>query len=1079
MRSLLNAFILFFVLSGSLFGQQFYRSNGIVLFNRGQYETAIDSMIQWSELHPTEKGIAYYYVGESYYTLGVDELSPVKAISFFTEAIDFFNKALNQTDLNTIYASKKEDAFYKRAWSQFRLAELQHNPILYLERAYSGFSSLTDSQSDTLGLYAKYMVGETQLRMAVWRRYRSVISSNSGEAVELIQEAIRNLNLAKNKYEQIANQDQGTAYLRACALFKIQDVLFEWAQLYQGMDVSRFSQVNDLIKKENSIETAISLYQQANFRAVLQNIDRLLKIKFEPLVFYASASKLLSLYLITDNEMYRYQFHSAVDSIRKGELQAEKSFLQGVLDHNSNVNSDVFLRLADLNTSHYMKAAKDDPEALYWLGWAQFAANMAEAEVQFENFLQYTESYLFEPRLNILREDARFRIFLLRFDQHAGDRDYLRVLKQELELFSPQISNIQEQKRFLLQLIRVGLGEPIWGQILSGPNTSQRLEDAFYLIRNMLERATRVIGKERVPYLAYLDKLYEITEPRRTSETTFYRGLSLFLRAEIQETSENKRNLYLSAADTLKKIGGEYQYESMYVQARSYFAAAKHESRPGRRSGLYEKAKPLFIRLINEVQSLRSVYYLGEIYRIRGNDLAAKRCYETVMKKTQNKIDGKFWYNNAMAGIQSSRIIGDTLQLYGIDINQVKFPEELLVINNEVISLEKFADPDYIRRLYIDEAIQYYLKYGPSKRTLYPSAFRLSVSRFKQRDFGSMTAGIREKVPAITSGLKLQVILPKGIFQEPLVTLNGIPIEKNQYGFYQRAPIPLNQIMEIRVISDGCYPYIETHQFSQPGIEHQVVSLVQQLSFISEGYGKSNNVQLVPFSERLDGSSILLPLNLPLRSNTFLSRDYQSKIFLRDIAYSEVINRFLVVSSESDQLLIYRNDAMLSKEGTLQLITQIEENQLKSPEGIAVDRQGRIYITDWASHRVVVFQSDGTFIKSFGQFGKNTNLNIGKPVRFVFPMRIAIAEDRDGMFIDGERYFHPPQIFIADRNGIHLVNSDGIYWDTLVPRSIERGEIYDIITVNYGSDVQLYVADRKSGEIECFSARTTKGGYVR
>ena len=494
MRSLYNAFMLFIIICSSAFAQQFYRSNGIDLFNQGQYEAAIDSMMQWGDTHSAEKGIACYYAGESNYTLGVDELSPDKAISFFTNAVDVLNKALNQSDLNSVYASKKEDVVYKRAWSNFRLAELADNPAIYLERAYDDFNRLTVSQSDTLGLYAKYMVGETQFRMALWYRYLSAVSSNTGEAVEFMQEAIRNLNLAMNVYRQIVNQDQGSSYFRTCASFKIQDIVCEWGHLYQGLDDTVFGQIRDSMKKENSTATAVALYKQVNYLSVLQNIDHFMKIKFEPLAFYSRAHDLLSLYLLTNDELYRYQFNSVLDSIKSSDLQSEKYFLQGIRDHNSEITSDVYRRLADFNTSIYMKAAKDNPEALYWLGWVQFAANMDEAESQFERFVQNTESSLYEPRLNILREDARFRIFLLRFDRNTGDQKYLTTLKQQLEQFSPRNADIREQKKFLLQLVRVDLGEPIWGEILSGPNTAQRLDDAFYLIRHMLERATRVIG---------------------------------------------------------------------------------------------------------------------------------------------------------------------------------------------------------------------------------------------------------------------------------------------------------------------------------------------------------------------------------------------------------------------------------------------------------------------------------------------------------------------------------------------------------------------------------------------------------
>ncbi len=46
-------------------------------------------------------------------------------------------------------------------------------------------------------------------------------------------------------------------------------------------------------------------------------------------------------------------------------------------------------------------------------------------------------------------------------------------------------------------------------------------------------------------------------------------------------------------------------------------------------------------------------------------------------------------------------------------------------------------------------------------------------------------------------------------------------------------------------------------------------------------------------------------------------------------------------------------------------------NQLLGPVGVKVDQQGNIYVADTGNHRIQVFNSNGTFLRMFGQQGKD------------------------------------------------------------------------------------------------------------
>ena len=1076
MRFIRSAFLFILLAAGNGIGQQFYKSGALEYFNRGQYQAAVDTLVKWADAYTSERGIAYYYMGECYYNMGLEANVPSEAARRFREGLDYLNRANQQTDLRTLYPEKSDEARYKWAWCSFRLAELEADPLVSLERARSGFTDVSSSRDDSLSIHSLTMVGEVNLRMAAWKRIQMHLSANVGQAGELAQEAVDHLKNAENAFRRVAASNRASVYLRTCARLKMGDVLIERGRVYQRMPDNLFARVRDAEKKATQAETSAEAFLRVDYASLLNAMDRQMRNTLEPIAVYGRSVHFLDLYLLTGEDRYKQRLNSSLDSLRWDEFREEKAFLQASRDYTTPIDNESFLRLTDARTSFYAQAAGTNPEAWYWMGWAQFIANETESERSFDRFLRESASLASDPRMSVLREDARYRMLLLSFDKNAANLNTLAGLRNAIEAFDPRVQFIQEQKRLLLQLVRVGLGESIWRQILRAPTTEDKLKDAFILIRNMLIRATRVTGQERVPYLLYLDKLFQITEERRSLETSFYRGLSMFLRAEIQESAQDKRQFYITAADMLKGSEGNYRYEGMYVQARSYFAAAKHESNSDRMNRVYERAKPIFVQLINDAQSLRSVYYLGEIFRNQGNDHAARRCYEIVVQKTEGKSEGAFWYNNATAGIQSCGSSGNAASLNGIRIENVTFPENVPMVDGVKVSLERFADPEYIRRQYWEEGVNFLLKFGKSMRTLYPSAFRLQASRYGRYAFDAVTANIWERIGAIASGLQIRVVTKDGDTGGVTVSLDGAPIQKDENGFYNKASLPMSQAVKIRVEGDGYYPYVCEYSFLRPGLEKLVIPLSRRILFDNQGTGVEAGVDTVVFSKRLDANIVMHSEGATLPQTSFLYKDFQSDVVYRDFVYSKWLDGYLVVHSGMENLLLYRNDAMVSKEGEFPLIFPEEIERLMSPEGIAVDSRGNIYIVDWGNHRISVFQKDGSFVRSFGGFGTNNPADAGKTVQFMFPTRIAIAEDSEGLDVEGEKIYESPHIFVADRNGIHLMDQNGIYLETVVSSGNEKGWLYGLAVRGYGPGLRLYVVDRRTGRIGRFGGRSTGGG---
>jgi sugar lactone lactonase YvrE len=101
-------------------------------------------------------------------------------------------------------------------------------------------------------------------------------------------------------------------------------------------------------------------------------------------------------------------------------------------------------------------------------------------------------------------------------------------------------------------------------------------------------------------------------------------------------------------------------------------------------------------------------------------------------------------------------------------------------------------------------------------------------------------------------------------------------------------------------------------------------------------------------------------------------------------------NRFLyVVDTQQDQVIVYDAD-------TLKLLRRIgtggknhfltSPGDFGAPQGVAVDGDGNVYVTDTLNDRVEIFDADGTFISLFGKAGDG-------PGTFARPKGIAVDGD--------------------------------------------------------------------------------------
>jgi len=87
----------------------------------------------------------------------------------------------------------------------------------------------------------------------------------------------------------------------------------------------------------------------------------------------------------------------------------------------------------------------------------------------------------------------------------------------------------------------------------------------------------------------------------------------------------------------------------------------------------------------------------------------------------------------------------------------------------------------------------------------------------------------------------------------------------------------------------------------------------------------------------------------------------------------DTTNRFLyVVDTQQDQVIVYDADSLkllrrIGTGGKNHFLTT--PGDFGAPQGVAVDGDGNVYVTDTLKNRVEIFDADGTFVSEFGKHG--------------------------------------------------------------------------------------------------------------
>jgi len=165
-------------------------------------------------------------------------------------------------------------------------------------------------------------------------------------------------------------------------------------------------------------------------------------------------------------------------------------------------------------------------------------------------------------------------------------------------------------------------------------------------------------------------------------------------------------------------------------------------------------------------------------------------------------------------------------------------------------------------------------------------------------------------------------------------------------------------------------------------------------------------------------------------------------------------NRFLyVVDTQQDQVIVYDAD-------TLKLLRRIgtggknhfltSPGDFGAPQGVAVDKDGDVYVTDTLNDRVEIFDADGSFISTFGKAGDG-------PGYFARPKGIAI--DGDG------------HIWVADemQDRLQAFNREGQLLTYIGQGHGELpGQFKSLVGVAIDKQNRVFTTEQEPGRLQMF-----------
>jgi DNA-binding beta-propeller fold protein YncE len=169
------------------------------------------------------------------------------------------------------------------------------------------------------------------------------------------------------------------------------------------------------------------------------------------------------------------------------------------------------------------------------------------------------------------------------------------------------------------------------------------------------------------------------------------------------------------------------------------------------------------------------------------------------------------------------------------------------------------------------------------------------------------------------------------------------------------------------------------------------------------------------------------------------------------IALDSARNRLYVADAKANRVAVFDTQSFrkLGLIGAPSTPGKSEDGKFSAPTNVAVDAQGRLYVTDTWNHRVQVFSPDGKFVRAFGSEGSS-------PGSFVRPKGIAL--DSEGHIYVADAEFNNFQVFNPDGQPLLAVGDCGA----------DPGQFALIAGMWIDKNNRIYVTDQWRGRVQVF-----------
>jgi DNA-binding beta-propeller fold protein YncE len=223
-------------------------------------------------------------------------------------------------------------------------------------------------------------------------------------------------------------------------------------------------------------------------------------------------------------------------------------------------------------------------------------------------------------------------------------------------------------------------------------------------------------------------------------------------------------------------------------------------------------------------------------------------------------------------------------------------------------------------------------------------------------------------------------------------------------------------------------------------------------------YGSSPVVEIPP--DPYEGNKIELIADLTIGSQGAGIGEFEAP---RELAIAPDGSIYVTDSRNHRIQHFSRDGSYLNSWGSFADINQgdAQPGTFNEPWGVAVAKDGSVFISDTWNHRIQKFTKDGKPVTSWGQFGQ-----IDDPNSFYGPRGLALSPD--GM------------LYVADTGNSRIViyDLDGNYVSEFGSPGVEQGQFSEPVDVHIHDDGQVYVTDTWNQRVQVFAPNADHTEFV-